>query len=455
MSEQENSGHWLRVSSLKQDEQSQLPDIASWNDSHGYNHKATYEVHGASARKGNRKFDKAWSQVLEDFRTGKINTLIVWTLSRLDRKLAATQMIAQVVELGGKIEFVKQPHLNNLSTMGGRIALKVEEEIAFAESQEKSDRVKAKQSALRNEGSIPNGRPPWGYEVTKTDDGRKILTPTEQGRIWIPRIFKACADGMSIADIIRMASDGGLVTTRGKAQWHESYVAAKILRNPTYAGIRGTMEFEALVTMEEFQAAGKALDKRRRNTRGASVHPKVLLKPFCGNPDCNATRKNPDDLSPMYRMIAGPDGYKIPYYRCVGMGPARKGCGAPMVPCKDLDDIITDMFIKNGQPHEEPVFVPGDDISNDLAKLQEQIAAAARKGEYARISELTVKAQELEAAPRKPARWEMRKTDKTEGEVFEAMDAAERAAYLRDRWIIKASKLNGVLKWDMLPAEPR
>jgi DNA invertase Pin-like site-specific DNA recombinase len=98
----DRSGHWLRVSTKLQDEASQEPDEIAWSDSHGYEVTRTYTIHGGSAHKGNAKFDKAWAAVLEDFRTGVINVLVVWYLSRLDRKLEATKMIAEVVALGGR-----------------------------------------------------------------------------------------------------------------------------------------------------------------------------------------------------------------------------------------------------------------------------------------------------------------------------------------------------------------
>ena len=50
--------------------------------------------------------------------------LICWKLDRLDRKLGAFQMIADVIAAGGRIEFVTQTALNDLSTMAGRISLR-------------------------------------------------------------------------------------------------------------------------------------------------------------------------------------------------------------------------------------------------------------------------------------------------------------------------------------------
>src|SRR5258708_5215654 len=96
----EQAGIWLRVSGGRQDETSQVPDIAGWVDGHGYEHGPTYTVHGGSAFKGNRKFDRAWASVLDDMRHGRITVLVVWKQDRLDRKLNTFQMLADVVAAG-------------------------------------------------------------------------------------------------------------------------------------------------------------------------------------------------------------------------------------------------------------------------------------------------------------------------------------------------------------------
>jgi DNA invertase Pin-like site-specific DNA recombinase len=209
----EPAGIWLRVSSGAQDEQNQLPEDLAWCEAHGYEVRVTYTVHGKSAFKGNKKFDQAWAKVLADLKSGVIRVLVVWKQDRLDRKLATFQMLAQVVEAGGRVEFVTQPHLNDLTTMGGRIALKVEEEIAHAESQTKSDRSRIDIAAKHAAGSL-HGRPCWGYEVACTQacgkTGKeckhvKTLRATPEGLKYAPEVYqptwgscKPSKDGRSI-----------------------------------------------------------------------------------------------------------------------------------------------------------------------------------------------------------------------------------------------------------------
>ena len=429
------------MSTKDQDEASQVPDVAEYMKQHGYNRKATYEIQGASARKGNRKFDVAWTQVLEDFRTGAIKVLVVWRLSRLDRKLAATQMIAEVVKLGGRIEFAKQPHLNNLSTMAGRISLTVEQEIAFAESEEKSDRVKAKHNNLRASGSVV-GKACFGYEI-KTVSGKKTLVPTELGRKWIPAIYKMIIDGESPAYVAAKLNVAGVKLSKNeKDTWWEVGIG-RLIRRPTYMGVRpnsGDLKFEPLVTPTVWRAANTKLDSRSRNTRGTTKTIKAMLSPFCGNPECNATNVNLESgkLSPMYRVTSvGRNGKgKWTNYHCSGIGPNRKGCGAPIIKESELDEVVIDAMLADESLMIDEVFVPGDDHADEIAKLQELMSLSARAGDYKKVMELSAEAERLSALPSKAARWVPSYSDKTVSSHFASLDLDGRRAFLAEYQII-------------------
>jgi site-specific DNA recombinase len=343
----ENSGRWMRVSTKAQDEQSQLPELARWETDHGYTVAAEYTVHGGSAFKGNRKFDAQWQRVLDDLRSGKITVLVVWKQNRLDRKLNTFQMLREVVELGGRVEFVSQPHLNDLTTMGGRIALKVEEEIAYADSKGKSDNVKIKQNALRAAGSAV-GKAPWGYEITMVD-GRKLFVPTADGRKYIPAIFARAIEGQSLRKIAAWLTAEGVPTYTGGAVWNEGYLGTRLIKNPAYYGARrnaGQLEIEALVSASMWQEANAALKSRIRPGRAASVNDKALLAPICG--ECHGKPREgcADGISPMYRVYSGNGEARKPCYRCTGHGPQRKGCGF-MIETSQLDEWVTDGMLSN------------------------------------------------------------------------------------------------------------
>lgn len=437
----EHGGAWFRVSTKDQDEASQEPDVLTAMERDGCVRKATYRIQGASARKGNRKFDAAWAQVLEDFRTGKITVLYVWRLSRLDRKLAATQMIAEVVKLGGRIVFVKQPHLNNLSTMAGRISLTVEQEIAFAESEQKSDRVKAKHNNLRAIGSLV-GKACFGYEI-KTVGGKKTLVPTEEGRKWIPAVYKMIIDGESPAYVAAKLNLAGVKLSKNeKGVWWE-VVIGRLIRRPTYMGVRpnsGDLTFEPLVSPTVWRAANMKLDNRSRNTRSTTKTIQAMLSPLCGNPECNATNVNLESgkLSPMYRVTSvGRNGKgKWTNYHCSGIGPNRKGCGAPIIKESELNEVVTEAMLADKSPMIDEVFEPGDNHADEITKLQELMSLSARAGDYKKVMELSAQAEQLSALPSKAARWVPIYSDKTVSSHFASLDLDGRRAFLAEYQII-------------------
>lgn len=44
------------------------------------------------------------------------------------------------------------------------------------------------------------GRAPWGYEIVR-GGGLKILEPSAEGRLWVPRIFAWIAEGRTLRSV--------------------------------------------------------------------------------------------------------------------------------------------------------------------------------------------------------------------------------------------------------------
>jgi hypothetical protein len=147
----------------------------------------------------------------------------------------------------------------------------------------------------------------------------------------------------------------------------------------------------------------------------------------------------------MHRIYSGPGKYKRGYYRCTGKGPNRKGCGAPMVLCSELDEFFTDLFSKDTRPYTVPVYHPAEDNTTDLAAITKEIARASAARDYVKLGELAVKAKELEDSPVKAGWTEERDTGMTRAEYFESCDVEGRRKFLAG-WLILASKPDGVLK---------
>lgn len=429
----DKAGTWQRVSTGGQEEASQLPDLIRWCDSHQYDVIENYVVHGKSAYTG--KHAAALDRVFTDMMDGKITVLVVWAADRIERRgaLAALTLVQRAKEAGGRIEYVKDAHLNQASELDG-FMLALAGDMARMESKRKSERINAKLSTLRAAGSI-TGRPPWGYEI-KQRDGIKVFVPTDEARTYIPAVYEMMIEGKSLRDIATWLTSEGVATHSGKP-WHESMLGTHLIKNPVYYGRgRNAGETEPLVSYSIWQAANAALSSRVLPGRGTVNHPKALLSPVCGNRDCDATGEHP---SPMFRVLTGRKNQKRPYYRCTGKGPQRHGCGN-MVHMPDLDTrVIEAMMADHMNKHVERVFIAGDDVSDQIGKLRESGAEAMRKGDYATAMRDMHKATELEAQPRIQPRWETRETDQTQGDYFGSLDVDGQREELT-RWIVAAHR---------------
>ena len=414
----EPAGMWLRVSSTGQDETSQIPDNEKWIESHRYNLARTYTVHGKSAFKGNRKFDEAWTQVITDMANGVIRVLVVWKTDRIDRKLNTFRMLEQAVKADGRVEFVTQPHLNDLTTMGGRIALKVQEEIAYAESKDKSDRIRAKQSDLRRNGKLV-GRPPFGFAVEGSRYD-KTLVPTPEGIKYVPEIFQRVADGQTLMSVAKWLDSEGVkpliwkawikkdAEKRGPVPVWSPKSIAQIIRRSTYIGERqdanGMTELEVkpLVDAKLWADANKRLDAApATGKRGPSVHEQSLLTGAFECARCGA---------PMYRVYCGRGSWRKPYYRCHGKPPQPKGCGM-LVSAQLADAAIDEMMASDLNFVRTTKFIPGDNHDADIAKVdRELLKLPARrlpyKQEDAERARLRAERDNLELLPTTDDRYE-------------------------------------------------
>jgi DNA invertase Pin-like site-specific DNA recombinase len=407
-----------------------------WCDAHSYAYDVAerYEIHGKSAYHG--KHAEALDRAFDDMAEGKYTVLVVWAADRIERRgaLAALTLAERAREAGGRIEYVKDAHLNTANEMSD-VMLALSGSMARQESKRKAERIVAKHDALRAAGSVV-GRPPWGYKITdvqelnnddlpvrtvtgRSTSGRKVLVPTAEGRKYVPQVFQRVIDGQSCREIAAWLDAQGITTMTGK-RWNEGYIATRLIKNKTYMGQRpnsGTLETPALVSPTVWQEANAVLAGRAKPGRGTVKREKALLSPVCG--EC-------DRGSPMYRIKTW-QGFA---YRCTGRGPQRKGCGC-MVPLSVLDELVTDEVLSaRRRMHTERVFIPGDDRSDEIAREREKAAEAARKGDYAAMAEAAQRAAEMEAQPRTAAHWDERVTGLSEADHFASLTPAERRGYL-------------------------
>jgi DNA invertase Pin-like site-specific DNA recombinase len=394
------AGIWLRVSTADQQEEAQYSDCAVYAEHRGYeiNPECVYQIHGASARKGNRRFDDAWQRVIDDIKRGKITVLIVWRLSRLDRKLNAYQMIKEITEYGARVEFAMQPHLNDLSTMAGRISLHIEEEIAHAESEEKSQRGKASIDLRKSQGRN-TGRYPWGFASVNGE-----LLPTREGRKWVSFVSEKIIAGRAPGEVAAMLRTEGIIPG-----CHGLFIR-RMVANERYRG--------PVVDTVTWDAANDALANMPTRGRAPKTGDRPLLSPRCAR--CGG---------PMW-----PHSYRDSrnkFYRCHKWDALRgkRGCGGPLINMAIADRIATDMFTDDS-PHMVWKYMPGDDIDRQVREARDEGASAMHRGDYKAAMELMAEAERLEAQPRTQAGWKEIPSGLTKREWWASAMQDDRRAYL-------------------------
>jgi site-specific DNA recombinase len=384
MTARERSARWLRVSTNKKSHQqdenvTQLSDVSAWETLHGYDVKETFTVR-VTAFKGNTTFDREWAKVLDAFRTGKITVLVVWKLDRLDRKQNAYTMIKQAAEVGGRIEFVKEPYLNDLSAPGSRHALIAHEDVAFGESKSKQERAIATRNTITANGGILS-RPPFGYAVAGPKYG-KYFVIVESLRAIVETIFAKCITGDSLVTIAKWLDSEGIPTARG-GKWSNTALK-NIINNTAYMGyiqdndgkVIGTCP--AIIDAGTHKAANNALKKRPKRgpilAENRALCAGVLYCPNCGG------------QSPMYRLASNdgprnPDGTrnKAYFYRCAGRGAQRKGCGN-MVRLNLVDKAVDKIMSTTTLPIIKRVFVPGRNHAAEIADVDFRISQLSPAG---------------------------------------------------------------------------
>ena len=363
----EPTGIWLRVSSGKQDEANQLPEVLSHCAGRGLRPTKWYIVHGKSAYHGKHQDDL--NHALTDMRNHEISALVIWHSDRIERRpgKALLDVLVEFGDAGGRVESVQEPTLGQLD-FDGQVTTFIAGLVNYEKSKHIAEHTKLAQDRIRANNATAN-RVPWGYETIGPKYNR-TLVPTDIGRKYVPQIFQRCIAGESLRTIAAWLDSGGVPPVRGE-QWHEGSLR-HIIMNRTYTGRRirrgdGKEETfqtcEPIINADVFDRANKALRNRPKRGPVAKEPGKrsMLAKLRCYR--CG---------SPMYRITAG-DGTARVYYRCTGSGPQRKGCGN-RVPFDRLERMVAvRMLAWNDAPYQTKEWAEGKNWDAEIADTLQSI----------------------------------------------------------------------------------
>ncbi len=364
------AGIWIRVSTGKQDEANQEPDVLKHCSERGYDITRRYEVHDRSAFKGEQ--DAELEKMLMDVRTRKIEVLVFWHSDRLERRgtEALFADLRNVREAGGRFESVQEQFLGE-SDMAGTVMTAIAGATAHQYSAHLSDQVSLSVSRVRANGALW-GNSHWGYEITG-EKYNKTLVPTEEGKLYIPEIFQRIADGQSIHKV-------GVWLRSGPRPGIADRTVHRIIHNRVYMGTKmangvPVMEVPPLVDAKLWQQANDRLKNAPRGRRTPASGKSAFLTGclFCRR--CARDGK----YAPMYRIRTGRSPHIHYYYRCRGHAPGLKSCGN-MVKLEVVDWWVVQLINQAQDPWIELRRIEGENYDADLVKVQLALSDLAKRG---------------------------------------------------------------------------
>ena len=172
----------------------------------------------------------AYRKLLRDCRKGKIDLILVKSLSRFGRD--AREAISTIRKL-------KQMNVGIYIELGGIFTMKTPDSVidlyaafAQAESQTRSESIKfGIQNRMRSGRTILNHRQFLGY--TKGPDGVLQIVP-EEAEI-VRKIFELYIQGNGVRKIKKYLESHGIKTVTGKTEWSTSTID-RMLSNEKYVG---------------------------------------------------------------------------------------------------------------------------------------------------------------------------------------------------------------------------
>ncbi len=167
-------------------------------------------------------------KMLADCRSGKIDFIIVKSISRLARNTVDTlQIVRELTERGIYLFFEKENI--NTGSMNTELLLTILSSLAQSESTSISANEKWSIQKRFEQGTYVIGCPPYGY---KNEGGQMVINPEEADVVKF--IFAQYLSGNGARRIAKLLSEKNIPTRRG-SKWDYSVIIS-MLRNEKYTG---------------------------------------------------------------------------------------------------------------------------------------------------------------------------------------------------------------------------
>jgi DNA invertase Pin-like site-specific DNA recombinase len=148
---------WARVSTDKQDETNQVPELERFCAHHGHEITRRYLLNDVSASNGAHR--DTLKAMLDDAWRGEFDVLVVWALDRITREgiEELLKLIRQLRERHVSLVSIQEPWLNG-NDATTELLVAIAAWVAEQESKRRSERIKAGLARRRAEGKPVGGR---------------------------------------------------------------------------------------------------------------------------------------------------------------------------------------------------------------------------------------------------------------------------------------------------------
>lgn len=221
----------------------------------------------------------ALKRLMEDIKTGKVQTVVVYKIDRLTRSLMDFAKLVEVFDAHG-VTFVSITQSFNTTTSMGRLTLNVLLSFAQFEREVAGERIRDKIAASKRKGMWMGGTIPIGYDVK---DRQLVINAEEAERV--RHIFQRYLELGNLNDLYQDLNRRGV---RGKPRQLKDRVVEPapfcsstvqyLISNPTYIGKvrhKGQIyegQHEPIVPPELWQAVQDRLTSQSMTTRNHRKH---------------------------------------------------------------------------------------------------------------------------------------------------------------------------------------
>lgn len=226
--ERKVAGIYIRVSTEDQaregfslgEQEEKLETFCNFN---GYEIKDYYVDAGISAKTGN--FRPEFDRLIEDIKSGRINTIVALKLDRISRSIYDWENIMKILEKHNADIVCVNDDINTTSANGKMIS-RIMISVSQNEIERTSERTKVGLAWAIKQGHIPH-QAPLGYK----HENKKLVMGHTTKDIVI-RIFELCHSGTSYQKTSTLFNKEKVL---GKGNWRDSTIF-NILQNEVYKG---------------------------------------------------------------------------------------------------------------------------------------------------------------------------------------------------------------------------